>query len=83
MLLRHLNLHQEATRIEEAVEKSLELGFSTSDINPENPFGTSKVGDFIADYILSPEDTRNFNTCLLYTSPSPRDATLSRMPSSA
>ena len=26
---------------------------------------------------------RYFNTCLLYTSPSPRDATLSRMPSSA
>ena len=25
----------------------------------------------------------NLNTCLLYTSPSPRDATLSRMPSSA
>ena len=25
----------------------------------------------------------NVNTCLLYTSPSPRDATLSRMPSSA
>ena len=24
-----------------------------------------------------------FDTCLLYTSPSPRDATLSRMPSSA
>ena len=24
-----------------------------------------------------------FNDCLLYTSPSPRDATLSRMPSSA
>ena len=26
---------------------------------------------------------RSFDTCLLYTSPSPRDATLSRMPSSA
>ena len=25
----------------------------------------------------------NFRSCLLYTSPSPRDATLSRMPSSA
>ena len=25
----------------------------------------------------------NFSNCLLYTSPSPRDATLSRMPSSA
>ena len=28
-------------------------------------------------------DTGAFDTCLLYTSPSPRDATLSRMPSSA
>ena len=27
--------------------------------------------------------TRMWYTCLLYTSPSPRDATLSRMPSSA
>ena len=26
---------------------------------------------------------KRFNDCLLYTSPSPRDATLSRMPSSA
>ena len=26
---------------------------------------------------------RHFGSCLLYTSPSPRDATLSRMPSSA
>ena len=29
------------------------------------------------------EPTTDINTCLLYTSPSPRDATLSRMPSSA
>ena len=28
-------------------------------------------------------DTHWFTTCLLYTSPSPRDATLARMPSSA
>ena len=34
---------------------------------------TSEVGWYYA----------NINTCLLYTSPSPRDATLSRMPSSA
>ena len=32
--------------------------------------------------IKKPE-TINYRTCLLYTSPSPRDATLSRMPSSA
>ena len=32
---------------------------------------------------LIDEFSCNANTCLLYTSPSPRDATLSRMPSSA
>ena len=30
-----------------------------------------------------PSDPQRINNCLLYTSPSPRDATLSRMPSSA
>ena len=29
------------------------------------------------------EKSGNYQACLLYTSPSPRDATLSRMPSSA
>ena len=32
---------------------------------------------------LTDEEIEAFKTCLLYTSPSPRDATLSRMPSSA
>lgn len=57
MLLRHLGLNAEADTVETAVEKSLELGITTGDINPENPFPTSKVGDFIADYITHPEDT--------------------------
>ena len=35
----------------------------------------SDARDFVEEDVL--------NTCLLYTSPSPRDATLSRMPSSA
>ena len=37
------------------------------------------------DLVMVPFDWRELiiNTCLLYTSPSPRDATLSRMPSSA
>lgn len=61
MLLRHLDLQEEASMVEKAVEKSLELGFTTEDLNKENPFGTSKVGDFIADFILNPEDpNRNF-----------------------
>ncbi|MBH11770.1 MAG: 3-isopropylmalate dehydrogenase [Leeuwenhoekiella sp.] len=61
MMLRHLDLHKEADAIEKAVEKSLELGITTGDINPKKPYSTTKVGDFIADYITHPEDSnRNF-----------------------
>ena len=42
-------------------------------------FGDEKEGKYIARSIVK----ERVNTCLLYTSPSPRDATLSRMPSSA
>ena len=34
-------------------------------------------------FFWRPEEVSLQNDCLLYTSPSPRDATLSRMPSSA
>ena len=34
-------------------------------------------------YLFGIFNANNENDCLLYTSPSPRDATLSRMPSSA
>ena len=49
---------------------------------------TKQFGDFKAyDQIdNAPEEKARgitISTCLLYTSPSPRDATLSRMPSSA
>ncbi|MGB0892044.1 MAG: 3-isopropylmalate dehydrogenase [Flavobacteriaceae bacterium] len=57
MLLEHLGLHEEAEAIERAVEKSLELGITTEDINSEKSFSTSKVGDFIADYIQHQEDS--------------------------
>ena len=33
--------------------------------------------------VLLPQDKGHFKTCLLYTSPSPRDRQKSRMPSSA
>ena len=62
MLLNHLGLDEEAIVIEKAVEKSLELGITTEDINSDKNFGTSKVGDFIADYIYNQEDSdMNFN----------------------
>ena len=42
----------------------------------ENQLFQNKTGDFLDFY-------KNFNICLLYTSPSPRDQRGSRMPSSA
>ncbi|MCK0132312.1 3-isopropylmalate dehydrogenase [Flavobacteriaceae bacterium F08102] len=57
MLLEHLGLKEEAASIERAVQKSLDLEITTKDINPSNPFSTSKVGDFIADYIEHQDDS--------------------------
>ena len=39
------------------------------------------TGEFVA--VMGPSGSGKSTFCLLYTSPSPRDATLSRMPSSA
>ena len=46
--------------------------------------GNDAVSRQIAEVVRNDlESTGLFTICLLYTSPSPRDATLSRMPSSA
>ena len=62
------------------------LGSSDSD-NPDAPL-TRADGMALAEAIAGARRKRLpfvavLQTCLLYTSPSPRDATLSRMPSSA
>ncbi len=58
MLLEHFGLHEEASRIEDAVDKSLELKITTPDLSKvKEGITTEKVGDFIEDYILNPEDT--------------------------
>ena len=45
------------------------------------------IGEFASGLVVAMPDsyasTKTFKTCLLYTSPSPRDGLLSRMPSSA
>ena len=43
----------------------------------------SSTGPSRKYYHITNEGRAAYNNCLLYTSPSPRDATLSRMPSSA
>ncbi len=62
MMLEHFGLNAEAKRITDAVDKSLELEITTTDLNSGRGVSTSRVGDFIEDYILNPEDTNlNFN----------------------
>ena len=50
-----------------------------------NPIGTVQIAHGLAEYHGRYIETAEFlnNLCLLYTSPSPRDPTKSRMPSSA
>ena len=53
--------------------------------HPEQKFSTGDIetlGDINRTELLDFYD-KHYSSCLLYTSPSPRDATLSRMPSSA
>ena len=57
-----------------------------ADLNQNIIFELKKGGKLIFirhAYAPGGGDPKNFNICLLYTSPSPRDRTRSRMPSSA
>ena len=49
----------------------------------ENSAGETALFNLSAHYVWVGERTRQLDGCLLYTSPSPRDGLLSRMPSSA
>ena len=58
--------------------------------NYENEFSSIKIGLASPEQIrewsygeVTKPETINYRTCLLYTSPSPRDRQQSRMPSSA
>ncbi len=53
MLLEHFEMLDEAQLIREAVERSLALQIVTPDLDPDSTYGTAKVGEFIADFILN------------------------------
>jgi 3-isopropylmalate dehydrogenase len=52
MMLDHLGLVDEAIDIRQAVKSSLINGMVTEDISKHSGYGTDRVGDFIANYIL-------------------------------
>ena len=70
-------------RIEGAVNSKMTTGEIEIEATSLNIFSSATTPQFpLDDYQDVNEDVR-LKHCLLYTSPSPRDATLSRMPSSA
>ena len=58
------------------------LFMNNIEVAPHN-LGKGKKYNNVAGCLLAFACKESFESCLLYTSPSPRDATLSRMPSSA
>ena len=66
-----------------AAIRCAQLGLRTACIEKEPLLGGTclRVGCIPSKALL--ESSERYVDCLLYTSPSPRDATLSRMPSSA
>ena len=65
------------------------LTFILMNAIPGDPFASEKMNDPViianmkAKYGLDKPFIEQYGTCLLYTSPSPRDLSTSRMPSSA
>ena len=59
------------------------IGYEVTDVNGETSEAVIDINIIPTPDAVDDPFTTNEDTCLLYTSPSPRDATLSRMPSSA
>jgi len=53
MLLTHFGLHNESTAIKKAVDKALNEGKVTPDIDDKNALNTREVGDFITQSIVN------------------------------
>ncbi|MBN2522161.1 MAG: 3-isopropylmalate dehydrogenase [Bacteroidales bacterium] len=53
MLLESFNLNNEAIKVHEAVNASLKEGIVTEDIDKEKPVSTSKLGDWLAEWIVN------------------------------
>lgn len=66
MLLDYLELDQAADKLRKSVEHAIESKFVTIDLNAEQHYTTSEVGDFIADYIkFSEKSYYNFENIQL------------------
>ena len=76
---------QDLRRTPDAYSNDTGASVSKETVDDEDIDTTTGEGDRVEESGLpvDPEEMKDSSACLLYTSPSPRDATLSRMPSSA
>ena len=74
-----ISIAEAVNRIGKAIQKDITY-HKISQNNANEKMRKNGMSDFVIDMLASVDGMRS---CLLYTSPSPRDATLSRMPSSA
>jgi len=51
MMLGHLKMHDAESKVKAAVNAALAEGIVTSDINPQENYSTTEVGDWIEDYL--------------------------------
>ena len=61
MLLEHFQLFEEALAVRVAVDKALEKGIVTPDLDKNSSYGTNHVGDFIADNVVDNDEDLNIN----------------------
>ncbi|MDT0644867.1 3-isopropylmalate dehydrogenase [Zunongwangia sp. F363] len=58
MLLDHFSLNKEADIVRRAVEISIQMNVCTQDLNKDNHYSTSKVGDFLEGVISDPDNSK-------------------------
>ena len=82
-LLRSVNAHKQCTRIKDLIDHTALALMCTSDVKKSIKLCCVPSSNTHTHAYAHTHTHTHTHTCLLYTSPSPRDATLSRMPSSA
>ena len=80
--------HHQEQQHDGRVDPELNQEIEPADLDAEGQIvgkftGRYDVGDRLTTTVLGQNDVAGRGSCLLYTSPSPRDGLLSRMPSSA
>ena len=75
-----ISLGGDNQKVNHMAEAALEMNLTCNDLKKDLNLTDGDVVDMLQ---LVMDRFKNSNCCLLYTSPSPRDEALSRMPSSA